>query len=147
MNKISHVSKIGIAMFEKKPDMTASVRRSRPAPDPQFSPLDQEMPPEKNERQDIPPAKAEPTPLPEPKAAPAAEARVEPPRPVSMPPPPAHATEPQVIRVVVTDIHMSFSSIVVFMVKAAFAVLPALFIIIGICLFVISLFTGYAKYR
>jgi hypothetical protein len=33
VNKISHVSKIGIAMFEKKPDMTASVRRSRPAPD------------------------------------------------------------------------------------------------------------------
>lgn len=132
-------------MFEKKPDMTASVRRSRPAPDPQFSPLDLEVPPEKIERPDVTPAKAEQPPLPETKAAPVAEAKVEPPRPVSLPLPAAHATEPQVIRVVVTDIHMSFSSIVVFMVKAAFAVLPALIIIVGISFFVLSFLAGIVR--
>ena len=42
---------------------------------------------------------------------------------------------------------VEFWSMVVLMVKAAFAVLPALFIIIGICLFFINAFTGFGKYR
>jgi|DEB19_MinimDraft_2_1074335.scaffolds.fasta_scaffold159690_1 hypothetical protein len=131
-------------MIEKKPDMAPPVRRSRPAPEPQFVPM--EPPPE---------TLAKPVPLPEPEPVtalldPAPEtppAKVEPvitkPQTLRSDPP----LPPPRTRVVVTDIHIEFWSMVVLMVKAAFAVLPALFIIIGICLFFINAFTGFGKYR
>ena len=49
------------------------------------------------------------------------------------------------MRVVVSDIHMSFGSMVVFMVKAAFAAIPAIFIVAMIWIFLIGLLSSLPK--
>jgi hypothetical protein len=46
-------------------------------------------------------------------------------------------------RVVVTDIGMSFGSMVVFMIKWALAAIPALLILLCLAVFIGGLFTGF----
>lgn len=50
-------------------------------------------------------------------------------------------------RVVVTDVHMSFSSMVIFLVKLTFAIIPAALIIVGIVALFVSAFGWYASHR
>lgn len=50
-------------------------------------------------------------------------------------------------RVVVSDIHMSFWSMVVFLVKGAFAAIPALLIVAMVWVFLLSTIAGFFKYR
>lgn len=62
-----------------------------------------------------------------------------PPAPVESAKPPqsiaAAANEASAMRVVVTDIHMSFGAMVTFLVKLAFAIIPAALIIVGLIAF------------
>ena len=50
-------------------------------------------------------------------------------------------------RVVVTDIHMSFSSMVVFLVKLTFAIIPAALICVGIVALFVSALGWYSSHR
>ncbi|MBK8113593.1 MAG: hypothetical protein IPK44_03125 [Candidatus Accumulibacter sp.] len=58
---------------------------------------------------------------------------------------PPYEPPPPAMRVVVSDIHMSFGSMVVFMVKAAFAAIPAIFIVAMIWIFLIGLLSSLPK--
>jgi len=49
--------------------------------------------------------------------------------------------------VVVTDIHMSFSSMVVFLVKLTFAIIPAALICVGIVALFVSALGWYSSHR
>jgi hypothetical protein len=71
----------------------------------------------------------------------------------SLPPAPsaeaprAAAPRPQEMRVVITDINMRFSSMIIFMVKWAFAAIPAVIIICIIVMIVIALGVGLLSHR
>lgn len=124
--------------------MSTSLSRSRLAPDPQYSPLDEDIRPAPIVSQEPKPAPATPPISPKKEAVPAPPAKpIEPAgaglhHPPYEPPPPA-------MRVVVSDIHMSFGSMVVFMVKAAFAAIPAIFIVAMIWIFLIGLLSSLPK--
>lgn len=60
---------------------------------------------------------------------------------------PVQTSDSQVIQVVVSDIHMSFLSMVAFLVKAAFAAIPAIIIIALIWAFIFGFISGFLKYR
>lgn len=106
--------------------MTTPVRRSRLAPDQQFTSVSLDTSPENGKSTNIPPATWAPSP---------ASHQTD------------HAPDQKVIQVVVSDIHMSFRSMVVFLVKAAFAAIPAIIIIAMIWVFIFSFLSGFIKYR
>jgi ABC-type Na+ efflux pump permease subunit len=54
----------------------------------------------------------------------------------------ALAKAPTYQKVKVVDIEMSFGSMVIFMVKWAFAAIPAVIMIFGICLFILAALTA-----
>ncbi len=115
--------------------MTTPVRRSRLAPDQQFTSVALDTSPENGKSTNIPPATWAPPDFQKPV----------PPSPASHQP--DHAPDQKVIQVVVSDIHMSFRSMVVFLVKAAFAAIPAIIIIAMIWVFIFSFLSGFIRYR
>ena len=123
-------------------DTPLNSRRSRLAPEPQFVPM---------EPQPETIAKPLPPPAPEPVAAQMEPARETPParvEPVIATPPRAQsepALPPPRTRVVVTDIHIEFWSLVVLMVKAAFAAIPALFIVIFLWMLIFKVLSDLFK--
>lgn len=112
--------------------MDPTVRRSRLAPDQQITYVAMDSSPENGKSTNQKFTKPEPNdPAPNDPA----------------PHQPVQTSDSQVIQVVVSDIHMSFLSMVAFLVKAAFAAIPAIIIIALIWAFIFGFISGFLKYR